>query len=254
MTMLNGLPPSPGSVGEDEQEKLLWQNFRDDPSGRERLFSYYAPFARRIAKRHYLDRTGNDIEFADLHQLACAGLLGAIDHFDSTRGVPFRHYARRRISGSVLDGISKMSELREQISFRKRLRVERTRSLLPLDEASSIETDPLQALVEVAIGLALGFMLEGTALYVAEDEPVTYSDAYGSLLWKQTIQHIMEEVSRIPEREQAIIRHHYGDELSFDQIATLLGLSKGRISQLHRAALTLLRNRLRHPERFILTR
>jgi RNA polymerase sigma factor for flagellar operon FliA len=41
------------------------------------------------------------------------------------------------------------------------------------------------------------------------------------------------------------VRQHYDHGLSFAQVAQLMGLSRGRISQLHRAALDRLRKRLR---------
>ena len=49
----------------------------------------------------------------------------------------------------------------------------------------------------------------------------------------------------LPARERDILRHHYIDGVGFDQLAVLLGVSKGRVSQLHRSALDLLRKRLR---------
>ena len=41
-----------------------------------------------------------------------------------------------------------------------------------------------------------------------------------------------------------IIRRHYLDGLTFEDIGSKMGLSKGRVSQIHKAALILLRKRL----------
>ena len=237
-------------------EEALWIAYRRDRSlaVRERLFSLHLSFAKKVATRHFIDRSRGDIEFPDLYQLACAGLLEAIDGFDPTHGVPFRSYASRRISGSVLDGIAKMSEVREQIAFRKRVRADRARSLSTMDGEVTRTEDAMQALTEIAVGLALGFMLEGTGLYAADGDAVARPNAYDSLVWKDTIRHIGREVDTLPDREQAIIRHHYLSGLNFDQIGVLLGLSKGRISQLHRAAITLLRKRMLQAHHFRLER
>src|SRR5205814_8931097 len=137
---------------------LLWAELRQTGStdARERLFAMHAGFARKIAARHRIDRSG-DIEMMDLRQLAYAGLLEAIDRYDPHKGAPFRVYAARRITGSVLDGIAKASEMREQISLRKRLRRERVHSLAGSARKPS-GADAMQALAEIAIGLALGFM------------------------------------------------------------------------------------------------
>jgi hypothetical protein len=64
----------------------------------------------RVARRHFRDRNNRTIEFPDLCQLAFAGLLEAIDRFDPDYGVSFSHFAERRITGSVLDGVLHASD------------------------------------------------------------------------------------------------------------------------------------------------
>jgi RNA polymerase sigma factor FliA len=51
-------------------------------------------------------------------------------------------------------------------------------------------------------------------------------------------------VARLPERDQKIVHYHYFNGMRFEQIAELLGVSKPRVSQLHRGALTKLRDEL----------
>ncbi len=60
----------------------------------------------------------------------------------------------------------------------------------------------------------------------------------------QTQSQLAKAVEKLPEREASIIINHYEHGLSFTQIAELLGLSRGRISQLHHAALTKLRKKI----------
>lgn len=230
----------------NEEELLLWRRLRS-PEGalaRDKLFSRYKGFAVRVAKRRYLDRTSGDIELQDLCQLAFAGLLEAIDRFDVDKGVPFRAFAIRRVSGSILDGLTKMSEMREQASFRNRVSRERVQSLSPEDLESLELGDAMRALAEIAVGLAVGFMLEGTGSYLADERDLRSSNAYESVAWKELVNRAAAEVETLPEREQIIIKRHYGDGLTFDQIGELLGVTKGRVSQLHRASLRALKERL----------
>ena len=92
-------------------------------------------------------------------------------------------------------------------------------------------------------------MLEGTGLFCAGDEeqarPAKPDSAYESLAWKEIVAHLQSEMEALPERERTILRQHYVNGLSFEQLAELLKISKGRVSQLHRAALLLLRKRMR---------
>jgi RNA polymerase sigma factor for flagellar operon FliA len=226
----------------EDDEEALWTAFKIERSmsAREELFRIYLPFARRLARRRH--STGaKDIEFQDLFQMACAGLLEALDKYDPTTGAHFKSYASRRISGSILDGISKLSEMREQISFRNRMRGERARSLA----ANQVDTtEVMDALAELVVGLALGFMLEDAGLAASETQPDRHVTGYQSLAWKQTVQRLTDELSKLPERERTVVRGHYLDGLDFEQLAGLLGLSKGRISQVHRSALAMLKRRL----------
>ena len=235
------LTPSPEHREEEAElgEAELWRAFAAGGSAaaRQKLFDLHQPFARQIAMKHFLDRKSGDIEFADLCQLAFAGLLEALDRFDPGRGVPFRGFARRRISGSILDGLVHLSEIREQISFRKRVRAERLKSLTVENPERLVPSEAMGALVEMAMGLALGFMIEDSGLYTAEEAADTRSSPYDTLAWKQVVATLRGEISKLPAREQEVVRYHYLHGLNFDSISKIMELSRGRISQIHRSSL-----------------
>ena len=248
-------PNSPlSSESREAGEAALWRAFTvsSSASARQKLFDLHYAFARQIAVKHFLDRKSGDIEFADLCQLAFAGLLEALDRFDPDRGISFRAFARRRISGSILDGLAHMSEMREQISFRKRVRKERLKSLTVENPEQLDVPDAMAALIEMATGLALGFMIEGSGLYVAEDQADTRSSPYESFAWKQVVLALREEIARLPPQEAEVVTYHYLNGLSFDHISKIVELSKGRVSQIHRSSLKSLREALYRGGGFIL--
>jgi RNA polymerase sigma factor for flagellar operon FliA len=177
-----------------------------------------------------------------MEQFAYEGLLHAIDRFDPLRGIPFGAYARRRIIGSIADGTAQMTEMDAQYSYRRRAEKDRARSL-SVDAATA---DPLRALADLATGLAIGLMLEGTSLIEPSDGADHRPNAYESLAWRELQALITREIGRLPERESVIIRQHYENGVSFTHIAQLLGLSKGRVSQLHASAVARLRARIGH--------
>lgn len=252
--MMTGARPAQPAERDDLEEAALWPRVRAGSiAAREAMFERHAAFARQIAARHYRDRTRGDLELPELRQLAYAGLLESIDRFDPERGVPFRGYAARRITGSVLDGISHASEVREQVASRGRLRAERLRSLAPESADRMGSTDALQALAELATGLAIGFLLDG-GLAADEETADRAPSAYEGMAWRETVQGLRDALADLPEREELIIRQHYLHGVAFDLIAKLLGLSKGRVSQLHRDAITRLRRRLGSRPEFVLQR
>lgn len=231
----------------DSSETELWAAFvaERDERPRKRLFETYAGFAAAIAWRFYRRHSYGDLDVVELRQLAHAGLLEAMDRFDPEKGVPFKAFAAHRITGALRDGIAHMSEMREQIAWRQRLRRERMASLQAGQTDVRSSADALSALAELAVGLALGFMLEDTGMFTGDEDAVASApSAYQSIEWRQLTDRLETELRMLAEREAHILRYHYLEGLSFDQIARLLGLSNARISQLHKAALATLRKRL----------
>lgn len=223
-------------------EASLWRRFRYEREARcrEQIFTRYRGLARSIAVRQLRARPRNGVELNDMEQFAYEGLLVAIDRFDPLRGIPFGAFARRRILGSIADGAARMNEIDAQYSYRRRVEAERLRSIA----AEGGKTGALGALADLAAGLAIGLILEGTSLIEPEDGADRRPNAYESLAWRQLQAQLTQEIDRLPEREAAIIRQHYENGVSFTQIAKLLDLSKGRVSQLHANALAKLRTRM----------
>jgi RNA polymerase sigma factor for flagellar operon FliA len=225
-------------------EASLWRRYRleSETDCREQLFNRYVGYARNLAGWLFTKRPPPKPELTDYQQFAYKGLLEAIDGYDPLRGAPFQSFARRRILGSISDGIARMSEISAMLRQRRRVEQERVRSLNQSTDES--EKEPLSALSELAVGLAIGLILEGTRLIGTDDDPDPSPSAYDSLEYRQLQARLARVVQTLPEKEEAVIRHHYANGLSFTQIAQLLGLSNGRISQIHRSALERLRKRL----------
>ena len=230
---------------EREVEASLWRRLRyeNDFNCRERLFEHYQSLARRIAIGELQRRPGYGLDRSDFVQLAYGGLLEAIDRFDPLHGAPFSAYARRRIRGAISDGLARSSEGAAQYSHARRLEAERLRSLN--DAPASQGTDSAIAqLSDIAVALALGFIVESSKR-AADGRDIAELRAYESVAWREAELSVMQEIEQLPEVEQTILKQHYLKEMSFKDIASMLRLSKGRVSQLHRAALERLRTRIR---------
>ncbi|MDF3836817.1 sigma-70 family RNA polymerase sigma factor [Cupriavidus basilensis] len=242
MTIIPGLVLSAAERQDSDDAKaeaVLWQQppAARDAGWREQVVLRYLPYTRSIAARLFAGRLLDDLDFADLYQLACIGLLECIDRFDPARGVSFVTYCTPRIEGNVLSGLQRLSDGQEQISLRRRMRRDRLASLRQQDGERAIG---LERLAEVSVGLAIGFMLDGTSMYGDADQ-TGQDTGYDSLLWKQTRNRLLGCVKLLPAREQKVLMFHYFHHLQFDQIALIMMLTKGRISQLHRGGLDKLR-------------
>jgi RNA polymerase sigma factor for flagellar operon FliA len=246
-------PPSALGVAELSDDEL-WAAFRSHSSqeAREALFLRYLPFARRTAMRTLRLHGITKIEFADVYQSACIGLIQAMDRFDSSYGAEFTTYATYRVQGAVLNAIETYSEVQQQIAARGRNRSERLESLRP-DEVlpATSRASIVEVLAAVSMGLAIGFMLEDSSVYADPDVATLAPDSgYETLAWKQAQASLQQQVDALPEGERKVLAYHYFQGLDFVQVATLMGLSKSRISQIHKQGLAQLRRQLSHTETF----
>jgi RNA polymerase sigma factor for flagellar operon FliA len=48
-------------------------------------------------------------------------------------------------------------------------------------------------------------------------------------------------VDALPDQERRVVKYHYFQNLEFTEIARIFGVTKGRVSQIHKRALVLLR-------------
>ncbi|WP_454733435.1 MULTISPECIES: sigma-70 family RNA polymerase sigma factor [Cupriavidus] len=236
----------------DAEEGMLWQTLRQVPDGapgraaaREALLQHYLPYARALSMQLYRNRFGNDAEFRDYCQFAIVGLLESIDRFDPARGASFKTFSTPRIRGAMLNGIETVSDRHEQAMLGARLRSERLASLTDGRAVRSRLPQAFATICEVAVAAAIGFMLEDTGMYDAQDVAQdTSCHGYRKVAWRQARASMQAAVRSLGERERKVITYHYFHGLVFDQIADIMGVTKGRISQLHRSALLSLRKRL----------
>lgn len=232
-------------------ELELWRRLRSDadPQARDALLSLHLPYARVVAAAYFGKRFHDEIEFGDYHQYATIGLLEAMERFDPDRGAQFRTFAARRMHGAILNGIERLTEKQQQISARQRARAESLGTVKDLAARTcgvapaAVPRHPQQLLhymAEVGLGLALVWMLEGTSM-VDDPDRAESVPFYRSAEIRQLRERLARVVDALPPQERTVIRCHYLQDIPFDQVAAMLQLSKGRISQIHKQALLRLR-------------
>ncbi|WP_043112917.1 sigma-70 family RNA polymerase sigma factor [Pseudacidovorax intermedius] len=264
----------------------LWIQWRvqKDAAARDLLICHFLPYARMMAATLYGRRTHDDVEFEEYLQLARVGLIEAVDRFDPSQGAQFKTFASKRVQGSILNGLVRLTEKNQQISIRTRLQQERLASIkegaapellsmqdgvdavsLPSSDAKTAASTSGQRaadklfkyLAEVGIGVALGVLLEDTGMVDAEAFGAG-ADAYApspevSYFRKTELRQLgavlRSFVDQLADQQRLVIRHHYLQEVPFDEIAAQMGVTRGRISQLHRQGLLRLRELLHKDSR-----
>lgn len=196
---------------------------------------------RRLAQRVYARRIGGELQLDDLVQHGTVGLLEAIDRYEPGRGARFETFAFLRIEGAILNGLAAQSELQRQLAVRREAKRQRSRSLL--DGASTEHSSALERLASLAVGLAMGLLLDDEA--DGSREPAMPDNAYCRTELAQLQRQLAELMRRLPDNERHVLHRHYFQQMPFDQIALGLALTPGRISQLHHGGLRRLRGLLR---------
>jgi RNA polymerase sigma factor for flagellar operon FliA len=222
------------------EESALWDLWRSqrDAVAREKLVARYSAWARQVARGVYRRIYALGDAWEDCAQNALIGLIEAIDRFDPARGVEFEPYARHRVRGAVFNGLRQLREsLAQGAVSRSEAQVARER-IESLQEEG--EDNPFDAFVATTIGLGLGFLLDVQSL----PDPSAQSDAYSMAERAQAEAELSRSVEALPDRERLVLTLHYYHHVPFVQIAEHLGITKGRVSQLHKRALGRLREHL----------
>jgi RNA polymerase sigma-B factor len=232
-------------------ERRLWELADDgDAAAREQLVERYLRLAHKLARRYA--RTSEPLE--DLEQVACLGLLRAVDRFDPSRGTTFSTFALPTILG----------ELRRH--FRDRtwsLRVPRELR----DAASAVEhmgeqlatelgRSPSAAEVADALGQSVEHVVaarEAALAYRCDslDRPLRADEVDGAATLGDRIGEEDEELSRVEDnilldqlatasvsaRDRAVLRLRFEEDLLQREIAERIGVSQMQVSRILRDAL-----------------
>lgn len=219
------------------REKELWDSFSlGDRSARSELILFHQGLAAKIAGKFYAGRVVDTVSYDDYLQLALLGLIEALDRFEIGEGVKFSTFAGYRIRGSILNGLPKMTESGSQYEFYKRAMEERNASLIGNGDVDFSE------FVDAILNLAVGFQLDAV---MAGEHARDHCDPYSSHHYDQLLRSISSLVKKLPTKHYMVVRGHYFEFKSFSDIGQELKVSKGRVSQIHREALSSLREFLR---------
>ena len=223
-----------------------------EATARDWLVVHYASLVKFVAGRLAagLHRT---VDTGDLVSAGVFGLMNAIDKFDPANGAKFETYAIPRIRGAILDGLRALDWVPRSVRSHSRsvqdaiARLEHQLGRTPTDEEIAeelqITTEELEKwLADIAAGSV------GPLDHVAMDNTSHEKDAHlqpGRAMEEGELRGAMrEEISKLPEREQAILILYYDDGLTLAEIGDALGVTESRVSQIHTKAVLQLRSRL----------
>ena len=248
-----------------DQLDQLWNEYKfgGNEEAREKLITDFVPIVNTIARRLEI-YASSSYGFEDLVSVGLMGLLDAIEKFQPGKGAIFKTYAWHRIRGAILDEIraldwvprsirDKASQL-EKAYQTVRQRTGRAAEEFEVAEELGISQQQLQETL-AEVGCTSILTIEDLMTDEENEEIVNdwLADPYAVDVQEQVeLQEneeiLAESIDQLPEKEKLVVSLYYNEEATMQEISLILGITVGRVSQLHSSAIVRLRNALKPPD------
>ncbi|MCW3008094.1 MAG: SigB/SigF/SigG family polymerase sigma factor [Solirubrobacterales bacterium] len=232
------------------RERILLKRYheRGDMSARDQLAEEMLPLARALAGRY----AGRGEPLDDLVQVACIGIMKAIDGFDVTREVRFSSYATPTVLGEI------KRHFRDRTwalhvprgTQELQLKVAKARDELTNELGRSPTVEEIAKKVDASLEDTLSAIQSAAAHRTRSfDEPVgedsTLAESIGGAdpeLGRAEVRVLIDEaLDVLSDRDREILRLRFEEDLTQTEISKLIGVSQMQVSRLIRQSLARMR-------------
>lgn len=228
------------SAWDSQQAKKLFRIYqrKHDPEVRDKIFNHYLSLVKICAWKY----SGRGVDYDDLFQEGCMGLLKAIERFDLSRGVEFHTYAFWFVEGWMRQyfrdktWVCKVPKKVKDMSLHIR-KLSRKLGRFPTREEIVEHCDIPEDCVDEAIAAAATWdsvsfyhdSFDGAINPLVEKDASCMDDRLEDVLTRMAI----EEATRkaLNPTEISVVRMYYYDNLSQRQIARKLGTYQMMVSR-----------------------
>ena len=236
----------------DIETETLWRRARQgDREAQTALVEIHLPLVFQAVSRLSI-RVRRKTERDELVGSGVVGLHDAVAHFDTVKGEDFAAFAARRIKGSILDSLRRQDHLTR--GQRQRYReVCATIRNLSLEHGGSPELSDVAArleITEIEVREAIDLASNALPLDARNQQGIAYRDAIADSSLPAPDQQADDNLSReamraafqrLDEREQQLLFLKHEQGLRQCEIAAVLGLTEGRVSQIYKEIVVKLR-------------
>lgn len=205
-----------------------------------------------------LRRVPSFVQREDLASAGALALVQAAGSFDPEQGVPFHRYAIYRIRGAMLDELRAMDWATRGARQRTKQLEEMTQTLtaaegraptreelasalgVEVEKVESTQIDAARRLVSIDAASPREDDTRGIELV---DEGQTPED---SVLDDERMVYLRASVQALPQRLRFVVEQIFFEERPIKDIASEMGVTQSRVSQLRTEALTMMRDGMTH--------
>ena len=219
------------------------------------LMTEYAPFVKRIAY-HMISRLPANVQLEDMIQAGMIGLFDALKGYDMSKGASFETYARIRIQGAMIDEVRRCDWTPRSVYKKSRQVSEAIRSV-EKEKGRDAKDSEVAEMLEMSLDEYYSMVKDAAGCQLLSYEDIALAggnaDEYHSGNFNGPYKYIQEEnfksgladkISTLPEREKLVISLYYDEEFNLREIGEILGITEGRVCQIHSQALVRLRARM----------
>jgi RNA polymerase sigma factor for flagellar operon FliA len=231
-----------------ESGDLAWEEFGS--YDKDKIVRHYAPKIKILALR-LKSKLPQRVDLNELISAGTLGLMESLGKFKPELGIKFETYAENRIKGAMLDELRRMDWFSRGLRARvKKIeeavqRIERLTGVAPSEEQLVKETGLTAKEVESGLGaiknqvcISLDSMNDG---FAGEKKLITENEPYQNAALQEIIEKVALLIEDLTPREQLVLSLYYTEELNMRETAEVMGITEGRVSQLHSQALGKLR-------------
>lgn len=204
-------------------------------------------YIAEILSRKFINR---GVEYDDIYQVACMGILFAVERFDPDKGVKFATYATPTVLGEIRKYFRDKGNFikiprRLYEVFYKAERIKRGSSEMSNAEIARILNLP-EKLVDEAYDWGDGSFIKSLEYEAYADGAMSLSNVLGAddknFLMIENNDFISFCMSRLSDEEREFIDYRYNREMSQKEIAEIKNTSQMQVSRFERKLLKKLKN------------
>lgn len=233
-----------------EDGRKRWVDF--NPAEKSAVVKHYGPKIKYLALR-LKAKLPKHVELGDMISSGSLGLMEALGKFNPALNIKFETYAENRIKGAMLDDLRRMDWFSRGLRHRVKLldeakkRIERQHNRKATEEELAAETGLSEK--DVRYGLEamhnqLCVDLDAVQETLSTDNRAHLSgEPYQSAAMQEIVDKVAGLIEDLTPREKMVMSLYYGDELNMRETAEVMGVTEGRVSQLHTQAMGRLKSR-----------
>jgi RNA polymerase sigma factor FliA len=204
--------------------------------------------------RETMSRVPAHVNRDDLTSAGLAALVQAARSYDAERGVSFSRYASTRVRGAILDELRSIDWASRSVRRRAR-EVDEVRNSLAaqlgrIPTAGEVAATLGVGVAEIAaneedVSRAVVMSLQGFGETPIDDMLASHIPGPEELIeHRERIAYLTDAVAELPERLRKVVEGYFFAERPMAEIATELGVTESRVSQMRAEAMVLLKDAL----------